>query len=123
MGPGIHSSTKPLKSCSGRCAQVRATDLLVVARAARVVFGILLGILVRGDVVDVDVVLFGVERAPVFVGVIEARDRALLDRPARLVAFLLRLALVLRRRIGAEILGPRRGAAVCRPAAGTGPAE
>src|SRR5215510_3450597 len=103
MGRRIHSSTKRWTCCSRRFARDPATDLLV----ARVLFGFLVGILVRRDVVDAEVVLFGIERAPVLVGVVEARDRPLLDRAARLVAILLRLALVLRRRVGAEVLAAR----------------
>jgi len=72
---------------------------------------------VRGDVVDLGLFLFRVERAPILIGVVEARDRALLDRALRLVAlFPLRLALVLGRRIGPEVLVP------ARPFCGTGEA-
>src|SRR5262249_57485332 len=66
---------------------------------------VLVEVLVRGDVVDVDVVL-RIERAPILVGVVETRDRALLDRAARLVALLLRLALLLRCPVRAEVLAP-----------------
>src|SRR3954468_6553531 len=82
-------------------------------------FGLLLlDILVRGDVVDLDFVFLGVERAPILVGVVEAGDGALLDRAFRLVALLaLRLALVLWRGVRAEVL---RAGAAAHVAARTG---
>src|SRR5215471_17857340 len=108
MGLGMCNWIQPSRCCSPRCARDQAADRLLVAFVLPLV-GV--GILVCGDVVDVDVVR-RIERAPVFVGVVEARDRALLDRAARLVAFLLRLALVLGRRVGTEVLHARGRCAV-----------
>src|SRR5215471_12731147 len=112
MGLGMCNWIQPSRCCSPRCARDQAADRLLVAFVLPLV-GV--GILVCGDVVDVDVVR-RIERAPVFVGVVEARDRALLDRAARLVAFLLRLALVLGRRVGTEVLHARGRCAVGWPA-------
>ena len=56
--------------------------------------------------------------APVLVGVVEAGDRPLLDRALRLVAFLaLRLALVLGRSVGPEVLGAARAVAAAAESA------
>src|SRR5262245_57821132 len=100
MGLATFNWTRLSKCCSPRCARVQATERLLVAFVFPVIgvgFGV--GILVRGDVVDAEVVFLGVERAPILVGVVEAGDRALLDRAFRLVAlFALGLALVLGRR-------------------------
>src|SRR5262245_8193839 len=115
MGPGIHSWKKRSRCCCRRSApdRVRKPALFLVA-------GVVVGILMRRDVVDVEIVVLGVERPPILVGVVEARDRTLLDRSARLVALLLRFALVLRRRVGAEVAVARRG---LRRAAGSRAAE
>src|SRR5262245_64869057 len=93
MGLGIRNWIRPSKCCSRSSV---GPELLALV-------GVGLGIFVRRDIVDVEIVVFGVERSPILVGVVETRHRPLLDRTARLVALLLRLALVLRRRIGAEV--------------------
>src|SRR5713226_2268652 len=78
-------------------------------------------VLVRRDVVQIErVVVF---RAPVLVVLVETADGALLDwLGTALVAVLVRLALVLRRGVGTEVLGaPRARAAVRRPRAAESP--
>src|SRR6266542_2469233 len=64
----------------------------------------ILGLCTRRDVVDLDLVLFGVA-APVFVVLVKTADRTFLDRTLRTALGVLarRLAFVLRRSVGTEV--------------------
>src|SRR5438067_11898958 len=68
------------------------------------------------DVIDLRLVDGRVERAPILVRVVQARDRPLFDRTLRPVALFRRLSFVLRRGIGAEVAVPIPTSRLDRPA-------